>query len=245
MSARLKVLIVDDDRDLAGTIEDIVAGRGHEVTVAFDGESAVRLFREQAFDLCFMDVKLPGANGVDSLQQIRRLHPAAKVVMMTAYSVEDLLGRAVSLGAVAVLHKPLHVREILRQIEKVGPRGVVLVVEDDDDFAVSLEEALAEAGYKTLRASDGDGALAEIERRPVDVMVLDLRLPARSGLEVFQELRRRGRAVPTVVVTGYPREEAAAVEALQVQQVASVLVKPIDLAALLRIVDEACAAAGR
>jgi two-component system, NtrC family, response regulator HydG len=238
MSSHLEVLVVDDDRDLAETIQDILTGWGHHVTVAHDGERAIALFRDREFDLCFMDVRLPGQNGVESFLEIRRLRPEAKVVIMTGYSIEDLLARAVGSGALEVLHKPLEVAEILRAVERVGGRGVVLVVDDDGDFAESLKETLLGAGYSALLAHDGGTALAKLRDGTVDVMVLDLRLPVRSGLEVCQELARAGRAVPTIVVTGYPREEAAAIEALK-SNVSDVLVKPVDLRALLQAVDQA------
>ncbi len=239
MSASLKVLVVDDDRDLAETIDDILSGWGHEVTVAHDGEEAVRLFRERRYDLCFMDVRLPGTNGVDSLLEIRRFRPDAQIVIMTAYSVEDLLARAVEGGALAVLQKPLATADLLRAIERVGPRGVVLVVDDDGDFAECLKDALWSAGYSALVARDGAHALAALKDRRVDVMVLDLRLPVLSGLDLCRELRRAGLEVPTIVVTGYAGEERRAIDELRRHHVRDVMRKPVDVKVLLQAVDEA------
>ena len=242
--AALSVLVVEDDRDLAETLEDILRGWGHEVTLAHDGEQAVRLFRDAAFDLCFMDVRLPGSSGVDSLLEIRRFRPDARIVIMTAYGVEDVVARANAGGALAVLHKPLGADDILAAIEKARVRGVVLVVDDDGDFAGCLQDALRAAGRSAVVVRDGDSALAAVRQHAVDVMVLDLRLPVRSGLEVCQELKRAGLSVPTVIVTGYPREEAGAIAALREQQVSDVLVKPVDVRSLLRAVDEARTQAG-
>jgi len=238
MTRPLRVLVVDDDWDFAETIEDILTGWGHDVTVAHDGEQAVRLFNERAFDLCFMDIKLPGANGVDCFLEIRRFRPRARVVLMTGYGVEDLLARAVAGGALAVLHKPVAVEDLLGAVEKAGVRGVVLVVDDDSDLADSLTEALQVAGYSTLVAPDGDRALEEVRSHAVDAMILDLRLPARSGLDVCRELKRAGLAVPTVIITGYAQEEAAALDILRTLDVRGVMAKPVDLRALLRVVDE-------
>jgi CheY-like chemotaxis protein len=239
VSASLRVLVVDDDRDLAETIEDILVGWGHQVTVAYDGEQAVRLFREGSYDLCFMDVRLPGANGVESLLEIRSFRPDAKIVIMTAYAVEDLLARAVDGGAVAVLRKPIGTEDMLRAIAQAGARGVVLVVDDDGDFAENLADALASAGYSAFVARDGGSALSAVRERRVDVMVLDLRLPVRSGLEVCLELTRAGLSVPTVVVTGYPREEESALEQLRAQPVSDVLFKPFEMRRLLAAVESA------
>ena len=239
MSAGLRLLVVEDDRDLAETLEDILRGWGHAVTLAHDGEQAVRLFRDASFDLCFMDVRLPGSSGVDSLLEIRRFRPDARIVIMTAYGVEDVVARATTGGALAVLHKPLGADDLLAAIEKARLHGVVLVVDDDGDFADCVQDALRSAGYSALVVRDGDSALAALRERAVDVMVLDLRLPVRSGLEVCQELKRAGRNVPMVIVTGYPREEAGAIAALRGQLVSDVFVKPVDVPALLRAVDEA------
>jgi CheY-like chemotaxis protein len=199
----------------------------------------VRLFREVSFDLCFMDVRLPGANGVESLLRIRRFRPEAKIVIMTAFSVEHLLAEAVAGGALEVLSKPFATADLLRAIAKADARGVVLVVDDDGDFAEGLADALGAAGHAALAVGDGESALAALRERRVEVMVIDLRLPVRSGLEVCRELRRTGLDVPTVVVTGYPREEAAAIEALRSDAVRDVLVKPIDLPRLLAAVESA------
>jgi CheY-like chemotaxis protein len=239
MDTCLSLLVVDDDRDLAETIEDILVGWGHRVTVAHDGEEAVRLFRENPYDLCFMDVRLPGASGVESLLAIRRFRPDAKIVMMTAYAVEDLLARAKDGGAVAVLNKPLGTEDMRLAIDGVRARGVVLVVDDDGDLAETLADALRSAGYSAFVAGDGGRALSAVRERRVDVMVLDVRLPVRSGLEVVQDLRRAGLSMPTVVVTGYPREEQVALEQLRERPVSDVLFKPLDVKRLLAAVESA------
>ena len=110
----LTMCIVDDDRDLAQSLALLMQIEGHEVTLAFNGEEAVRLMRDRDFDLILMDVRLPGMNGVESLSAIRRLKPTAKVLMMTAYSVEQLVQQAIDAGAIGVLQKPFRDEELLR-----------------------------------------------------------------------------------------------------------------------------------
>ena len=98
MSAAVAVLIVDDDRDLAESLADVLEARGYDVELAGSGEEAVERFRRRDFDIVFTDVKLPGMNGVESLFAFRRIRPDAKVVMMTGFSVEQLLTQAVENG---------------------------------------------------------------------------------------------------------------------------------------------------
>jgi CheY-like chemotaxis protein len=73
----------------------------------------------------------------------------------------------------------------------------------------------------------------------VDVLILDLRLPTLSGLEVCLELQRRGRSLPTILATAYAQEETAMLDQLQTLSVTGVLTKPFDPAQLLAIVETA------
>lgn len=77
----------------------------------------------------------------------------------------------------------------------------VLLVEDDDELASRLERGLKQAGFVVERAADGNDGL-ELGLQPqMDVIVLDLGLPGRSGLDVLRELRKQGVATPVLVLT--------------------------------------------
>ena len=115
----LRIFVVDDHRDVAEGLADVLRLNGHEVEVAYNGEQAVRIFRERDFDIAFMDVMMPGMNGVESFLAIRRTKPDAKVVMMTGYSVEQLLDQVVDKGAYGVLHKPVSMNDVLETLERV------------------------------------------------------------------------------------------------------------------------------
>lgn len=115
-----RVLIVDDDRDHAESIADILAMHGHDVDMAFTGEEAVRRFAEREFDLTLMDVKLPGMNGVEAFFELRRQRADAPVIMMTGFSVERLLAQAMLNGARGVLYKPLAIPDLLRAVGGIG-----------------------------------------------------------------------------------------------------------------------------
>jgi DNA-binding NtrC family response regulator len=119
MSNSLRVFIVDDDRDFAESLAILLEDEGHEVVVAFSSEAAIEKFREQDFDIAFMDVTLPGMNGVESLLEIRKFKPAARVVMMSGYTAEQLLEQAITSGALGVLRKPLDLEEVLRLLDDV------------------------------------------------------------------------------------------------------------------------------
>ncbi len=117
------IFIVDDDHDFAKSMADIMELHGYDVQTAHSGEEAVSKFRDQDFDVTFMDVKMPGKNGVESFLEIRKLKPDAKVVMITAYSVEQLLEKAIRSGACGILHKPFDMEKATKMIEKLRGRN--------------------------------------------------------------------------------------------------------------------------
>jgi two-component system response regulator HydG len=235
MSVASTILIVDDDRDLAESLADVLEARGYDVELASSGEEAVERFRHRDFDIVFTDVKLPGMNGVESLFAFRRIKPDAKVVMMTGFSVEQLLTQAVENGALAVLHKPFAMRDILAVLERIKPAGIVVIADDDPDFVDSMAPVLRSAGYRVLVARDGSDAVARVAAGGIDLLILDLGLPVISGLDVYRRLEALGKRVPTIVVTGRAHEDCLGGDALRAVA-EGFLVKPFDPAHLLRAV---------
>lgn len=234
----LKILVVDDDRDLALSLSEMLEMMDHKVTVVHTGEDAISAFAAAQFDLTFMDVKLPGITGVDAFSEIRKIKPDAKVVMMTGFRVDQLLEQAVNYGAVRVLRKPFEPAEILESLDAVKPEGIVLVADDDPDFCDSVEPALTDAGYRVLVARTGQDAIDRVLNDSIDVLLLDLRLPIISGLEVYRELTRLGRAVPTIIVTGYRAEEEESIDVLQSMSVTGCLFKPFEMSRLMAEIDK-------
>jgi two-component system response regulator HydG len=233
---RLKVCIVDDDRDFAESMAIALEGRNCDVELAFSGEEAIDKYRTTDFDIAFMDVKLPGINGVESYMEIQRFKPYARVIMMTGYSVEQLLEKAVERGARGILHKPLDMGKVLEIIEGVKPNGI-LIADDDPDFVGSIGDILAESGYRVCVAQNGREAIENILSNRIDILLLDLRMPTLNGLETYLELKRIDRAVPTIIVTAYADEETDAIKTLNSMTISGILKKPFDPQELVRAVE--------
>lgn len=234
----LEILIVDDDHDLADAIGEALEMVGHRPTVVYSGTEAIESYCGRSFDMTFMDVKLPDINGVETFMAIREMDSSARVVMMTGYRIDDLLAQATGNGAVKVLRKPFDMDEIISSLDEVKPSGLVLVADDDPDFAESAEHLLTEQGYDVLIARNGAEAIEKVIASSPDVLLLDLRMPVMHGLDVFLELRKRNCLLPTIIVTAYPREEGDAVAALKSLSVTGCLFKPFEPEALLRAIVE-------
>lgn len=237
----LKILIVDDDIDFAEGLAELLDLRGHRVTIAVSGEQATDLFRDTDFDITFLDVKLPGMTGVECCRAIRDLKPGARVVLMTGYSVDQRRGTTEHSGALEVLQKPLDLRQVFHLLTDDRSIGVLLLADDDPDFARSTEALLTSHGYVVIVARDGRDAVNKVLAGGIDVMLLDLRLPVLNGVEVYRELKRKGRVTPTVIVTAYAAEEARNLDRLNAMSAKRLLRKPFDPQELLRQIESVAA----
>jgi DNA-binding response OmpR family regulator len=112
---RVKVMLVDDDRDWVESMADLFEAYGYDVEIAFDGGAALHRFREGHYDIAFMDVRMPGMDGVDSFLAIRRERPGAKVVMMTG--LQGSAAKALAAGALGLLEKPFGFETMLAFVE--------------------------------------------------------------------------------------------------------------------------------
>jgi len=113
------VLVVEDDRDFAESLVIALSTRNCQVAIAHTGEDAIRLYHKHCFDIAFMDIKLPGKNGVQSLAEILDFVPQARIVMMTGFSEPSLLEQARQAGAMDILRKPFRMRDLLGFIDRL------------------------------------------------------------------------------------------------------------------------------
>ncbi len=113
----IRVLIVDDDNGIRFTLEGIIEDEGYWVRGAKDGYEAIELVKEIAFHWVFMDIRMPGLNGLETYLEIKKISPESNVVMMTGFSVEALVKEALEEGVYAVLHKPLPVEQVLELLK--------------------------------------------------------------------------------------------------------------------------------
>ncbi|MBI1736449.1 MAG: sigma-54-dependent Fis family transcriptional regulator [Candidatus Rokubacteria bacterium] len=116
MSAR--ILIADDEDTLRWVLEKGLGQAGYEVAAVADGRAALRAFETEAFDLVFLDVRMPGVSGLDVLQQLRQSHPDTQVVVMTAHGTMDTAIQAMQRGAYDYLAKPFDLDEVLLLAER-------------------------------------------------------------------------------------------------------------------------------
>lgn len=112
-----RILIAEDEADMAMGLRDNLQFEGYEVIVVSDGEEAVRTAAEQSPDLILLDVMMPKLDGLEACQRIRQSGFMVPILMLTAKSQEIDIVRGLEAGADDYITKPFSVRELLARIK--------------------------------------------------------------------------------------------------------------------------------
>ena len=239
------VLIVDDEPGMTETMSAILEHLGYDVEVADNGFEAIERVKTRPFDVVLMDIRMPGINGVETCKEIKSLRPDTAVMMMTAYSVEELVAEALERGAHGIMHKPLDIRRALEFIERVKESALVLIVDDDISTCRTLVDVLEEKGYRVGRASSGEEALALVREREFDIVFIEIKMPVMNGLEVYLSMKELRPNVKAVMMTGYRAEVEEIVDEALRNGVYTCLYKPFDLVKVMSIVEGILAGRGK
>lgn len=197
----LKILIVDDDRDLADSLAIVLGLEGHCTALAYNARQAFRSYEREDFDLVMMDIRLPDRSGLDCLVELRRDRPATDVVLMTAYTVDEMVDRASEHGALGVVRKPLDVEE-LSSVLKLLAGGLTPVTNAPPGFAGQLAETLAARDCIAVVVQDADQAGMAAQDGAADVVILDLTPRPLDSTSLAATLAGDRQRVPIVVLTG-------------------------------------------
>lgn len=236
MQEKARVLVVDDQIGMLETFTDILEDKGFNVVTADDGFIAIERAKEQSFDLIFMDIKMPGINGVQTYREIKKINPKIAVIMMTAYSVEDLVEEAIEEGAYTVVYKPFDMDKVIRTIEKVLDTALILVVDDRLDDRETFKDALESRGYSVTTAKDGYEAIELVKEGNFDIIFIDVKMPGVDGVKTFEEIHKIRPEIPVIMVTGYSAEELVR-DAIDKGAYACIH-KPLDMDVVLKMVEE-------
>lgn len=116
---KIKVLVVDDKKVIGDLFEFTLGYSGHDIKWVDNAHDALELIKKEKFDVVFLDIIMPKADGVAILEELREIAPDLPVVMMSGYSVDEKRNRARDLGAITCLKKPFEMDDV-RKIVKIA-----------------------------------------------------------------------------------------------------------------------------
>ncbi len=176
MNATARILVVDDEKLIRWSVGERLQRDGYEVISAETGEQALELVAASAPDVMLLDVRLPGMDGLTTLQRALALHPDVSVLMMSAHSTVDIAVEAMKHGAVDFLVKPFPFQSldaaVQRALAAARTRRQIAALTSERRSAVESPGALVgqSAAMETLRgmasrlsASDATTVLIEGE----------------------------------------------------------------------------------
>ncbi|RLC81977.1 MAG: hypothetical protein DRI61_03125 [Chloroflexi bacterium] len=246
---RRKILVVDDDRDVAELIRHNLEKEGYEATIALSGKDALWLAKELSPDLITLDVLLGDMDGFEVLEQLKADEATASIpVIIVSVLAEQEKGFA--LGAADYVIKPFEEERLLRSVRNLlesldgGKLDKILVVDDDKDITGWLVEVLSRHNYRVRGVYSGEEALKAVEEEPPDLILLDLKMPGMDGYEVLKRLRAQEttRHIPIIVITASPVDKEKAKVKVLGLGAKRLLVKPFSAETLVgeikRVISE-------
>ena len=224
------ILVIDDERMICDLLRSVFYSFGHEVLMATSGREGLELFRQRKPRFTLLDLNMPGMNGLEVLQEIRKIDQKADVIILTGGGTDALEIKARGLGAADFLRKGLPLEALVRLVDKamqrtasvsIAPPSVaapdeassggsggqsILVVDDEPHIRSLISQFLTTRGYRVRVAEDGPAALTLVEEERPQLIILDINMPGMSGLDVLRQLRAKQYTGGVLALTGSPKE---------------------------------------
>lgn len=167
--SKTKVLVVDDVPKIGRMFKTALEEEGIDVDMATDGETAIQKVKENQYDVVFMDIIMPGLNGVQTLEKIREFNRDVKVVMITGYSLPEMIEKAKEYGMYVSLSKPVSIdamMKVINDIKKTEKETAMkekrcLVIDQKASLDISVFAALENSGFEVRIFSNFTDAFKE------------------------------------------------------------------------------------
>ncbi|MBN2246384.1 MAG: sigma-54-dependent Fis family transcriptional regulator [Candidatus Aminicenantes bacterium] len=112
-----KILVIDDEAGIRSSLKGILEDEGYDITVTDTGEKGLEIFKNENFDLVFLDIWLPEKNGLEILSEIKTYDDNSQVVMITGHGSVESAVKATKLGAYDFLEKPLSLEKVVQTVK--------------------------------------------------------------------------------------------------------------------------------
>lgn len=142
----LRILVADDERGICDAFSAFLTAEGHEALIASNGKQAVEIVRDMQPAAVFLDIQMPGTDGLSALEQIKEIAPDLPVIIMTAYGTLGTARQAIDLGAFDYLGKPVELDQIRNLLQRAlyKPKAIRTV-----DFEVATGDRTTMLGQSS------------------------------------------------------------------------------------------------
>jgi CheY-like chemotaxis protein len=255
-----RILVVEDDEGVRAAVVDMLGELGYRVSLAGNAEAALAMLKDEAPDLIFTDVVMPGRLSTrEFTRQAQDMHPKVRILYTSGYTQNAIVHNGKLDDDALLLSKPYRKDELARKLRGVfagtargamsapstpmptpdagaaAQRRKVLVVEDVSLIRMTTMDMLEQIGFEACEAADGPEALALLQKDgEIGILLTDLGLPGMSGRQLVEEALRLKPALKVIIASGYsiPAQDAA-----DLPGSVSYLTKPFDIQRLRRILQ--------
>jgi DNA-binding response OmpR family regulator len=191
----MRILVVEDERQLAGHITRALTRHGHDTTAVHDGLEGLKLLLADPPDLVVLDLNLPGLDGLGVLARLRQAHSPARVLILTARGEVEHRVKGLQAGADDYLAKPFSMDELAARIDALGRRGTPTT---SGDVLKVADLHMDVRQRRVLRA----GRAIALSPREFDVLQLLMQEPGRafSRTELCERVWQRDHEYDTRTV---------------------------------------------
>jgi excisionase family DNA binding protein len=116
-NSRKHILVVDDEEMILSIFKETLEDEGHIVETAGNGAEGLARIKQQDFDLIFLDLKMPGTDGAETLREMRNVKKKLPVIIVTGYPDSELMEKAIKQGPLAVISKPFSNDDIINAVK--------------------------------------------------------------------------------------------------------------------------------
>jgi len=190
----MRILIVEDEDKVRKLYAELLENEGYAVESVSDAVQASEILIAKHFDIILLDINLPRVFGSVLFDLMQAFHKKIKVIVASVYPVEEQ--RKIMKDAADYYDKAQGVDILLEKIKRIErsimPLGRILIIEDELKFRKLFRSQLEDLGYRTLEAEDGDSGLELFAKEPkIGLVILDIALPKKSGMKIFESIKRR------------------------------------------------------
>ncbi len=209
------VMIVDDSKLMRKKISDLVTSAGHSVVTQCErGDDALKSYHIFKPDLVTMDINMPGINGIEALEQIKKIDKNAKVLIISSESQELTILEGIHKGAIGFMVKPFSDERVLNSLKRIlssvekkpqpdkeAPalkdlnydediKGLILIIDDSKMMLKVTSDILKKDGHNIITARKGRDGLELAKTGTPDIIMLDIEMPDMDGYDVLKELKK-------------------------------------------------------
>ena len=152
MAEQIRLLIVDDEARFLKTLSERLTLRDFDVTAVANGKDAIARARDRDYDLALVDLRMPGMDGAEVLEVLKREHPYMEVIILTGHGSIDSAVKCTAAGSHSFLQKPCRTEELLRVLQEAYQRRLERLVDlREDELKKITELATTESPLSLLR----------------------------------------------------------------------------------------------